>query len=67
VRVIARRLRRLMPRAQILACFWMLSGEPDRLETWRKAVGADLTAASLRSAAEQVLAAAKAAPGRVHS
>jgi hypothetical protein len=50
-----------MPRAQILACFWMLGDDPDKLEAWRKAVGADLAAASLRSAAEQILAAARAA------
>ena len=61
VRIIARRVRRLMPRAQIVACFWMLGEEPDKLEAWRKAVGADVAAASLRSAAEQILAAARAA------
>jgi hypothetical protein len=61
VRIIACRVRRLMPRAQILACFWMLGDDPDKLEAWRKAVGADLAAASLRSAAEQILAAARAA------
>lgn len=61
VRVIARRVRRLMPRAQILACFWMLGDDASRLEAWRKAVGADLAAASLRSAAEQILAAARTA------
>ena len=60
VRIIARRVRRLMPQARILACFWMLGEDPDKLEAWRKAVGADLAAASLRSAAEQVLAAARA-------
>ena len=61
VRIIARRVRRLMPRAQILACFWMLGDDPGKLEAWRKAVGADLAAVSLRSAAEQILAAARAA------
>jgi hypothetical protein len=61
VRIIARRVRRLMPRAQILACFWMLGDDPDKLEAWRKAVGADLGAATLRSAAEQILAAARSA------
>jgi predicted PurR-regulated permease PerM len=61
VRIIARRVRRLLPRAQILACFWMLGDDPAKLEAWRKAVGADLAAASLRSAAEQILAAARAA------
>lgn len=33
VRIIARRVRRLMPRAQILACFWMLGARPSEL-TW---------------------------------
>jgi predicted PurR-regulated permease PerM len=68
VRIIARRVRRLMPRARVLACFWMLGDEPDKLEAWRKAVGADLGAASLRSAADQILAAApSASPALVHS
>jgi hypothetical protein len=61
VRIVARRVRRLMPRAQIVACFWMLGDDPDKLEAWRKAVGADMGAASLRSAAQQILAAASAA------
>jgi len=60
VRVIARRVRRLMPRTQIVACFWMLGDEPDKMEAWGKAVGADMTAASLRSAARQILSAASA-------
>ncbi|HEX2337692.1 MAG TPA: AI-2E family transporter [Hyphomicrobiaceae bacterium] len=68
VRIIARRVRRLMPHAQIVACFWMLGEDRDKLEAWRKAVGADLAATSLRSAAEQILAAATAAsPLPVHS
>jgi predicted PurR-regulated permease PerM len=61
VRIIARRVRRLMPRAQVVACFWMLGDDPDKLEAWRKAVGADFSAASLRSAAEQILATVRAA------
>jgi hypothetical protein len=68
VRIVARRVRRLMPRARIVACFWMLDDEPDKLEAWRKAVGADLAAASLRSAAEQILATPTAASvALVHS
>jgi hypothetical protein len=39
----------------------MLGEEPDKLEAWQKAVGADVAAASLRSASEQILAAARAA------
>jgi hypothetical protein len=40
---------------------WMLGDEPDKMEAWRKAVGADLAAASLRSAGQQILAAASVA------
>jgi predicted PurR-regulated permease PerM len=61
VRIIARRVRRLMPHAQIVACFWMLGDDPDKLEAWRKAVGADLAASSLRSAVGKILAAAATA------
>jgi len=61
VRIVGRRVRRLMPGAQILACFWMLGDDHEKLEAWRKAVGADLVATSLQSAAEQILAAARAA------
>ncbi len=64
VRIIARRVRRLMPHAQIVACFWMLGDDPDKLEAWRKAVGADLAASSLRSAAEKIFAAAATTPKR---
>ena len=60
VRIIARRVRRLMPHARIMACFWMLDDDPDKLEAWGKAVGADLVASSLRSAAGQILAATTA-------
>jgi hypothetical protein len=66
VRIIARRVRRLMPSAQIVACFWMLGDDADKLEAWRKAVGADLAAASLRSAAEQILATATASRTLAH-
>jgi hypothetical protein len=36
-----------MPHAQFLAGFWMLREHPDRIEEWRKAVGADLATSSL--------------------
>jgi hypothetical protein len=39
----------------------MLGDDHEKLEAWRKAVGADLVATSLQSAAEQILAAARAA------
>jgi len=32
VRYLIRRLRRLMPRTQFIACFWMLGDEPAQLE-----------------------------------
>jgi predicted PurR-regulated permease PerM len=47
VRYLIRRLKRVMPHAQFLAGFWMLREHPDRIEEWRKAVGADLATSSL--------------------
>ena len=51
VRYLIRRLKRQMPQARFLACFWMLGEMPARLEEWRNAVGADFAAASLQEAA----------------
>jgi hypothetical protein len=70
VRYLIRRLRRVMPAARFLACFWMLDPDDSKLEAWRLTVGADLVASSLAAAARICLTAA-AAPtpdrGSVHS
>jgi predicted PurR-regulated permease PerM len=47
VRYLIRRLRRLMPGARFLACFWMLADNADKAEDWRAAAGADLVATTL--------------------
>jgi predicted PurR-regulated permease PerM len=47
VRHVIRRLRRIMPNARFLACFWMLVGDEVKAEEWRIAVRADLVATSL--------------------
>ena len=47
VRYLVRRLRRVMPNARFVACFWMLGDDPAKGEEWRLAVGADLVATSL--------------------
>ena len=47
VRYLIRRLKRLLPQARFIACFWMLGDEPERLEEWRSSVGADCAATSL--------------------
>ena len=51
VRYLIRRLRRLMPQARFIACFWMLGDNPERLEHWKNSVGADFVATSLVQAA----------------
>ena len=60
VRYLIRRLRRVMPTAKFLACFWMLEPDGLKLEEWRTTVEADLVASSLSSAAEICLSAAAA-------
>jgi predicted PurR-regulated permease PerM len=50
VRYLIRRLRRVMPRAKFLACFWMLGDDRDKVEEWVQAVGADFGATSLAEA-----------------
>jgi len=55
VRYLIRRLRRIMPTAKFIACFWMLNPDGSKLEEWRGAVGADLVASSLSSAAKLCL------------
>jgi predicted PurR-regulated permease PerM len=51
VRYIIRRLRRLMPQAKFVACFWMLRDERTKLVEWKTVVNADFAASSLEDAA----------------
>jgi hypothetical protein len=66
VRYIIRRLRRLMPRAKFVACFWMLRDERTKLEEWKTTVNADFAAASLKDATticrSEMLSAGEAEP-----
>jgi predicted PurR-regulated permease PerM len=51
VRYLIRRLKRSMPHAGFLACFWMLGeGPAARLEEWRSSAGADFAATSIAEA-----------------
>jgi hypothetical protein len=59
VRYLIRRLRRVMPRAKFLACFWMLGDDRDKVEEWVQAVGADFAATSLVEAIAIVVAQAQ--------
>jgi hypothetical protein len=58
-RFLVRRLRRKLPRATILVCFWSLS--EDEAEAARQATGADRVVTSLRAAVSLVVEAATAA------
>jgi len=51
VRYVIRRLKRVMPHARFVACFWMLGEERAKLEEWRVSVGAEFVASSLDEAA----------------
>jgi predicted PurR-regulated permease PerM len=51
VRYLIRRLKRLMPHARFVACFWMLGEERAKREEWRMSVGAEFVASSLDEAA----------------
>ena len=65
VRYLIRRLKRVMPHAQFIAGFWMLQEHPDKIEEWRKAVGADLATSSLSETVAMVVGTViKAGPGR---
>lgn len=61
VRYLIRRLRRIMPRAQFLAGFWLVGDDAARAKDWKEAAGADFVATSLAEATaicvEQALAA----------
>jgi hypothetical protein len=52
VRYQIRRLKRVLPRARYLACFWMLEEGASKVEDWKASVGADFVATSLSQAAE---------------
>jgi hypothetical protein len=51
VRYVIRRLRRLMPKATFLACFWMLKDDRTKLEEWKTSVNAEFAASSIEEAA----------------
>ena len=59
VRYVIRRLRRVMPLAKFLACFWMLGDDRDKVEEWVQAVGADFGATSLVEATAIIVAQAR--------
>ncbi len=52
LRYMIRRLRRYMPEARFLACFWLAGADVQKLEDWRSKVGADFVAASLNEAVD---------------
>ncbi len=47
VRYVIRRLKRVMPHARFVACFWMLGEERAKSEEWRISVGADFVTSSI--------------------
>lgn len=51
IRYLIRRLKRVLPQAQFVACFWRFEGDAAELEEWRKHADADFAAASIREAA----------------
>jgi predicted PurR-regulated permease PerM len=51
VRYVIRRLRRLMPGAKFLACFWMLQADRAKLDEWKTTVNADFAASSIKDVA----------------
>jgi predicted PurR-regulated permease PerM len=65
VRYLMRRLKRLMPHTKFLAAFWMLGGNPDKVEEWRSAVGADFAATSLADATDIIVDLAMQGRGQV--
>jgi hypothetical protein len=55
VRYLIRRLKRLMPHAKLVAGFWMLGEDREKVEEWTQAVGADFGATSLAEATAMVV------------
>ena len=63
VRLLVRRLKRIAPQTIIVAGFWLLGDDPEKLLAWQKSSGADFTTASLAEAADMcALAASRGAP-----
>jgi predicted PurR-regulated permease PerM len=58
-RYLIRRLRRKLPRVQILVGLWMLSEEDAKRSDALRETGADLVVTSLREAVEEIITAAK--------
>ena len=50
MRYLIRRLKRVMPNATFVACFWMLGTDETKRDEWRSAVGADFACVSLSEA-----------------
>jgi predicted PurR-regulated permease PerM len=63
-RFLIRRLNRLAPATKVVAGFWMLSGDPAKVQAWQKSAGADFATASLADAVAICLEAAR--PGDKH-
>ncbi len=59
VRTLVRRLRESAPQITIVAGFWMLQGERDKVRAWQKITGADDATSSLPEAVVLCLEAAK--------
>jgi predicted PurR-regulated permease PerM len=65
VRYLIRRLKRSMPHASFLACFWMLGEAPAaRVEEWRALAGADFAATSIAEATAICIRELTAAPAQ---
>ena len=50
VRTLVRRLKRTSPSTQIIAGFWLLGDEPEKLRSWKQISGADYAVATLNEA-----------------
>jgi predicted PurR-regulated permease PerM len=61
VRYQIRRLKRILPHAHYLACFWMLEEGASKVDDWKASVGAEFVATSLRQAADIAAQAARVA------
>jgi predicted PurR-regulated permease PerM len=65
VRFLIRRLKRLAPDTKIVSGFWMLAGDPGKVQVWQKSSGADFATASLAQAVDLCLAAAQSGSQRL--
>lgn len=50
LRTLARRFKRTPPSTQIIAGFWLLGNEPEKLRSWKQISGADYAVATLNEA-----------------